>query len=715
MRSLAAKMMIALGLILTITVLLLGVLSMRRAEQFQQDQMHNQARALQAQYESDVKRAVDAALMGATTLANMPDVSAAFAARDRQKLEAASLPLFGSVKAQGISQVQFHLPPATSFLRLHQPAKFGDDLSGFRFTVVAANQNHKPVFGLEEGVAGWGIRAVVPVVVGGQHVGTVEYGADFGNEFLKTISKQYPGEYFLYQLPTAQNADPAKLKFGGTAETPSLLPDATMIAKVANATEAVWQRQGDRLLILVPVRNYQDQAKGYLIGIQPVDLKVSNADTVFLYALGALTLVILAVTWWMLRRSLAPLKGLATRLSALAAGDLSGTEMRVTGRDEISTMTAAFNNMVRSLRALVSGVDETTELVSASACELHASTGHAAGAADEVARAMSQVAQGVAEQSGAATRSAEMVGQLRNVIAQIAKGATEQAATAQHTAEVVAAMGDATADVKTKAGAVLHSSGEASGVTANGRVVVGRSLASMQAIARSTTETAEQVRELGRLSGEISTITDTITELAEQTNLLALNAAIEAARAGEHGRGFSVVADEVRKLAERSGRSAGEIAGLTRRIQDGINRSISQIETGSSAVSEGTQAATAVQDALDQIVTVIERTRTDAEAIADASRRIDVAGRQVMTSVTDVASVTEENTAATEEMAASSDEVSRAVETIAAVSEENAAAAEQVSASVVEMKTSVSVMAEASSKLSEASARLTEQISRFRL
>ncbi|MBF0539554.1 MAG: hypothetical protein HQL03_15010, partial [Nitrospirae bacterium] len=108
------------------------------------------------------------------------EVTTAFAQGNREELKGLLLGYFNEkLKTKyGIVQFQFHLPVATSFLRLHQPSKYGDDLSSFRHTVVNVNTQKRPVIGLEVGRGELGLRVVYPVEVDGRHVGSAEFGGN---------------------------------------------------------------------------------------------------------------------------------------------------------------------------------------------------------------------------------------------------------------------------------------------------------------------------------------------------------------------------------------------------------------------------------------------------------------------------------------------------------------------------------------------------------
>jgi len=119
-------------------------------------------------------------------VANLEPAQRLFAAGDREGLAQIMVPVFEKLKADfAVRQFQFHTPPATSFLRVHKPTKFGDDLSGFRATVLATNREKQRVFGLEKGVDGLGIRGLSPVFYQGKHIGSVEFGMSFGQPFFE--------------------------------------------------------------------------------------------------------------------------------------------------------------------------------------------------------------------------------------------------------------------------------------------------------------------------------------------------------------------------------------------------------------------------------------------------------------------------------------------------------------------------------------------------
>jgi methyl-accepting chemotaxis protein len=151
-------------------------------------------------------------------------------------------------------------------------------------------------------------------------------------------------------------------------------------------------------------------------------------------------------------------------------------------------------------------------------------------------------------------------------------------------------------------------------ISAQGQVIIGRTVEEMRMIAESAKASSHHIRELETQSSQITAIVKTIQEIADQTNLLALNAAIEAARAGELGRGFAVVADEVRKLAERTNQSTLEIATMIDNITTGTSTTITSIaamleraEQGVLQANEAGEAIQKIQESTRQVSQVVNR------------------------------------------------------------------------------------------------------------
>jgi len=85
-----------------------------------------------------------------------------------------------------IRQLHFHLGPgSTSFLRVHKPTKFGDNMDNTRHIIVDVNRSHQDLYGFETGRVYSGLRSVVPIgaINNAQnqfiHVGALEMGTSF--------------------------------------------------------------------------------------------------------------------------------------------------------------------------------------------------------------------------------------------------------------------------------------------------------------------------------------------------------------------------------------------------------------------------------------------------------------------------------------------------------------------------------------------------------
>jgi aerotaxis receptor len=122
-------------------------------------------------------------------------------------------------------------------------------------------------------------------------------------------------------------------------------------------------------------------------------------------------------------------------------------------------------------------------------------------------------------------------------------------------------------------------------------------------------------------SRNIATVTEVIQTVSGQTNLLALNAAIEASRAGEAGRGFAVVAEEIRALASRTEDSTDEIKNIIEQLQAGIQQSADALKSGTDALNETVQSASATSNVIEKIRDATAVIRSKMTEVADCYKQ----------------------------------------------------------------------------------------------
>ncbi len=567
----AALLVLATGIL---TPVMLASLS-DATDRAQQRELSNHLKALEA----TVNLRSETGGVMAGFVAAMPDAQRAFAVRDRDALAAMLLPAFSAV-SQTVEQFQFHLPPATSFLRLHMPKKFGDDLSSFRHTVVQANETAKPITGLERGVAGLGIRAVQPVALDGRHLGTVEFGMDFGDDLVQQFKAMFGIDLAIH---IAQE--------GGAFKTIA----TTMASGMATAEQKTAALAGDTVMSHgfmgeVPVTSLVATMPDY--SGKPaavVELVMDSSEFVAEYAAarrnalavgGAILIVGLATAWLLARGISAPMVKMTKVMNGLAEGRLDLDVPALERGDEVGRMAQAvevFKRQAVENRRLVADQEEVRRRAEA---DRKATIGHIA---EDIEEHVGEVVDTIASASTQMVSTAEG---LSHVVEQ-----------AHHRAEVVAqAAEEASSNVQTVAAAAEELSSAIAEIT--------RQMSQSTKIAGNAVDEARRAEErmggLAEAVRKIGEVVHFINDIAGQTNLLALNATIEAARAGDAGKGFAVVAGEVKNLALQTSRATDEIAGLIAAVQNATKDAVGSIEEMNKVIGTISEITTAIASAVEE-------------------------------------------------------------------------------------------------------------------
>ena len=318
----------------------------------------------------------DFALGLAIQSASNPEIQAAFAAQDRQRLTDLTLESYTILKDQyDISQYQFHLTSDISFLRLHSPDKYGDDLSSFRYTVVQVNETKESVSGLEVGRGGAGIRGVTPVFYQGQHIGSVEFGLNFDKTLVDNLKAEYGNDWRIIltrdALSLATLEDLSALKEGPTPDTlilsstiDGVYPSADVYANVIGGERAVTEVGNDQSQVFsvtsLPLRDYSGEIIGVVdIVIDKTALVQEQARTTLFLLLGMLGILVVGsyVISTTVNQSFKPLETLTNAASEIEKGNLS-LKVEVASQDEIGKLSHAFNLMTTQLSEMVTSLEQ---------------------------------------------------------------------------------------------------------------------------------------------------------------------------------------------------------------------------------------------------------------------------------------------------------------------------------------------------------------------
>lgn len=345
-----------------------------------------------------------------------------------------------------------------------------------------------------------------------------------------------------------------------------------------------------------------------------------------------------------------PIARVTEATERMAEGDLTVEPLAVTTKDEIGSLTTAFNKMSNNLRQLVQSVSASSEHVASSSEQLMASS-------DQTARATEQITSSIQEVASGSRLQEEHIDDNKRALEEMSVGVTRVAEATHSVSEL---------------------SDNATQIAHKGQEAIDQVVEQMKQISTSTSQTAGRIHSLNERSTEIANIVGVITEISDQTNLLALNAAIEAARAGEHGKGFAVVAEEVRNLAEQSKKSADDITTLISEIQQdtkqavtAMNHGTADVEAGMSAVSQAGEGFNkinvAVRDISGQmmdVTAIAQQMSASATHIVDSMHQISALSQDASGNSESVAAASEQQLASMQEITAAAEALSKRAETL---------------------------------------------------
>lgn len=314
----------------------------------------------------------------ATEVANNPEVQVALAAGDRERLIELTLPAYEQLDEQfDVPQHAFHLAPAISYLRLHDPELYGEDLSLYRPSVVLANAEQRPVAGPEIGRSGLGVRGVVPVTHSGEHIGTVEFGLNVDRTLLEQMKAQFGGEWqILLDRDAARFATVVGSSGETTGPTATLLLQASTLAEPFFGEPSAYQQvlngapvttprsQNGRefALFSYPLRDFSGNVIGVLEVVSDQTEVIYDRNLGLSIAIGVSLLALLVgggALAFFATRTLRPVGELTDAATAIAAGDLNRTiPVPAKSEDEIGQLARAFESMTGQLRNLIGSLEE---------------------------------------------------------------------------------------------------------------------------------------------------------------------------------------------------------------------------------------------------------------------------------------------------------------------------------------------------------------------
>lgn len=176
--KITAKILVVISLLAGLGILTGYLYSMTANKKLVQEKITERVKFLQNVVNEQIAKKEDIGLSNAIGFVGNKDLQQALKEQDRELARKAIIAISELYKSNSnFKSIQLHLhtPGMKSFIRSWAPDQFGDDLSGYRYSLRRVAEQRQGWVGFEAGRLGVSIRGVMPVIENGNFLGTLEF------------------------------------------------------------------------------------------------------------------------------------------------------------------------------------------------------------------------------------------------------------------------------------------------------------------------------------------------------------------------------------------------------------------------------------------------------------------------------------------------------------------------------------------------------------